>query len=121
MIVTSGVAGAAVGPIELTGGADLQRRYAIDRADFQEVVDGAAAFALQQIPQVDPVAFAGLEILDHVGASVAGLPDKGIAAQAADQGVIALAADQCVVTRATEQDVIALATVERVVAALAEK
>ncbi|MNY18723.1 hypothetical protein D3C86_1521230 [compost metagenome] len=100
--------GCGVARVELTGRADLQRRHAIDRGDLQEVVDGAAGFALQQIAQVDPVAFAGLEVLDHVVAGVARFPDEGITTGTTDQGVGASTA---------EQDVIALATVEGVVTA----
>jgi hypothetical protein len=57
LIVTSGVAAAASPELNLPRRADLQRRHAVDRADLQEVVDGAAGLALQQIAQIDAVTF----------------------------------------------------------------
>src|SRR5471030_2989459 len=107
--------------VELARRADLQRRHTINGGDLQEVVDGATGLALQQITQVDAVAFACIEVLDHVVAGVAGLPDEGVGTRAANQGVVARTADQRVVTGAAEQDVIALAAIEDVVATLAEE
>lgn len=68
--------GIAAGSIQHTAGTDQQGRGA--GVHRQVVEDIAIVFTLQQITQVNAVAFGGIEVADDVVAQVAMAPDKSI-------------------------------------------
>uniref|UniRef100_A0A0N4Z8I3 PE-PGRS family protein n=1 Tax=Parastrongyloides trichosuri TaxID=131310 RepID=A0A0N4Z8I3_PARTI len=94
------------------------RYHAVARARHREVQvivqrRRRRVLALQQLREVQPIGTRG-KVGHLVVASIALLPQEGIAARATGQGIVSRPADQQIVTTAPDQDVVAKAADQRV-------